>query len=191
MTDTELAMSLREIVTKHYPNVLVEVKSFPGDKSKRAVYFTDERLRGLYPLQRYHILLHLIPQDFFDEHLNNAIWYECAPGEDPNSLQLPDEVLIKSITKPVLGVLNNCGFFKLLDERMSQTADAQNGVVCTGDFTLAKQVLTDCGRPLSDFFDIFHVLMLQGAYCDCEILYNVAKESNLRSQYWQERGHGG
>jgi hypothetical protein len=36
---------------------------------------------------------------------------------------------------------------------------------------------------------VFHVLMAQGAFCDCEILYNIATESRLKSQYWQRKAH--
>ena len=41
----------------------------------------------------------------------------------------------------------------------------------------------------SDWSDVFHVVMGQGAFCDCEILYNAAPESLLKSQYWQRRAH--
>ena len=47
-----------------------------------------------------------------------------------------------------------------------------------------------CGLKDDDFFDIFHVLMAQGGFCDCEILYNVAPESRLRQQHWRAVADG-
>jgi len=38
-----------------------------------------------------------------------------------------------------------------------------------------------------ELFDVFHVLMAQGGYCDCEILLNAAESSRLKSEYWRAR----
>jgi Protein of unknown function (DUF2695) len=61
--------------------------------------------------------------------------------------------------------------------------------LCSGDFRHAKRTLQDCGFDESDWSDAFHVLMGQDAFCDCEILYNAAMESRLKSQYWHRRAH--
>jgi hypothetical protein len=38
-----------------------------------------------------------------------------------------------------------------------------------------------------DLEDILAVLHSLGGCCDCEILYNVAEESRLKSEYWIAR----
>ena len=41
-----------------------------------------------------------------------------------------------------------------------------------------------------ELFDIFHVLISLGGYCDCEILYNAAGDSRLKREYWTARSEG-
>jgi hypothetical protein len=41
-----------------------------------------------------------------------------------------------------------------------------------------------------EFFEVFHVLMRQGGFCDCEILYNVAEQSRLKAEYGIARADG-
>ncbi len=50
---------------------------------------------------------------------------------------------------------------------------------------LAKQALHACEFEESEWSDVFHVLMEQGAFCDCEILYNAAEDSRLKARYWK------
>ena len=38
-----------------------------------------------------------------------------------------------------------------------------------------------------DVADVPGVLRFSGACCDCEVLYNVAEESRLKSRYWKAR----
>jgi hypothetical protein len=35
--------------------------------------------------------------------------------------------------------------------------------------------------------DVLAVMRFSGGCCDCEILYNVAEESRLKSEYWKAR----
>ncbi len=188
MTDTEVASALKGFLAEHYPDMLIEVKTKGGSTGEREVWFVEEGFRDLYPMQRYHYLMHLIPEQFYKEELSGAIWHECAPGEDPNDLMFPDEDLVQNIASSVLGVLHNCSFFQRLDATMCTVAERYGAPQCEGDFAQAKKVLSECGRPEPDFFDIFHVLMGQGAYCDCEILCNVTETSEFRRRYWHERG---
>lgn len=67
--------------------------------------------------------------------------------------------------------------------------DATPPAKCRGDFRHAKNTLQLCGFEESDWSDVFHVLMAQGAFCDCEILYNADVESRLKTHYWQSRAH--
>ena len=61
----------------------------------------------------------------------------------------------------------------------------QGRVVRMADGTL-KNVYYN-GFTQDELFDVFHVLMDKGGYCDCEILYNAAEESRLKAEYWRAR----
>jgi hypothetical protein len=58
---------------------------------------------------------------------------------------------------------------------------------CKGDFSNSKAALLASGFPESDHDDVLGVLMALGAYCDCEVLYNVAEDNRLKAQYWKFR----
>jgi hypothetical protein len=119
------------------------------------------------------------------------VWFELTPEERPEMIEDdPDEELIASIAPNVTGALEGRGFFAALDDMFCpQEKSATPPQTCSGDFRYAKQALQRCGFEESDWSEVFHVLMGQGAFCDCEILYNAATESRLKSQHWQRRAH--
>ncbi len=121
--------------------------------------------------------------------LADTVWFELTPEQSPEMVEDdPDEKLIASITPDVVAALREKGFFAALDETFCPNGAAEPQT-CSGDFRYAKQTLQLCGFEESDWSDVFHVLMGQGAFCDCEILYNAATESRLKTQYWQRRSH--
>src|SRR5262245_48736724 len=81
----------------------------------------------------------------------------------------------------------NAGFLRRLDDRMCPEASSKPPEHCRGDFRIARSVLVESGFSEEEHFDVLHVLMAQGGYCDCEILYNAAPESRLRARYWSAR----
>ncbi len=188
MTDSDIAVALKGFVSRVYPDMSIAVTLANDGSGRREICFIEERFRNLYPLQRYHRIQHLIPEEFCVDQMRDAVWFECAPGEDPADLLFPDDQLVMDITPDVLRVLHHCGFFEKMDATMCAVAEQAGAPRCAGDFSMAKKILSDCGRPEDEFFDVFHVLMDQGAYCDCEILYNVMEDSKLKERYWQQRG---
>lgn len=46
------------------------------------------------------------------------------------------------------------------------------------------------GFSEDELFDVFHVLMAKGGFCDCEILYNAMESSRLKKEYWRARAEG-
>lgn len=187
---TKIASDVREFMRASYPDMIVRAEYWTQDPSRIAVYFIDERFRGLYPRQRYHYVVQLIPKAYYGTFLADTVWFELTPGETPNEVEEdPDEELIVSITPDVLGSLLQSGFFAALDNLLCSINNTTPPEVCYGDFRYAKRTLQDCGFQESDWSDVFHVLMGQGAFCDCEILYNAATESRLRSKYWQRHSH--
>ncbi|MEP7229937.1 MAG: DUF2695 domain-containing protein [Ginsengibacter sp.] len=181
MTTVKLQEKLYEFIKPKYPDILIKVEDTTDNI--RQLYFTDDNFKLLYPKQRYHYLVHSIPKDFYDQNLQNATWFELAPGENPNELEYHDEETIIDIKDSILSILKDkVDFFKILDKEF----DFQK-VKCFGDFRNSKKILKDIGFSDEDKFDIFHVLMNEGAYCDCEILFNVFKESEYSKKYWRNR----
>lgn len=193
MRHDELAAAIKQQLAHSYPNITVEVRPWDKDPSRAAIYFTEEKFAVLYPYQRYHYLIHAISQEFYQQYLTRSVWFELAPGEEPDDLEYPDEEIIKEITPDVLEVLRKSRFFEALDDKMSPENNAISPEPCHGDFRLTKQILEERGfsrrSEIDEVSDICHTLMFQGAYCDCEVLYNVAEESRLKAKYWNNRTH--
>jgi hypothetical protein len=186
----DLAASLKSFVSGSYPDMKVVVTDYERDTSRLALFFTEERFSLLYPLQRYHYLAPLIPREFQDSELQHAVWHELAPGESPSDLVYPDPELIELITPDVMEVIGRHGFFAALDDLLSPRDTESQCERCHGDFRHSKAVLEQRGFDEQERFDVLHVLMAQGGHCDCEILYNVAPENRLKSEYWIARSAG-
>lgn len=123
--------------------------------------------------QRYHYLIHLIPNEFYEGHLTEATWFELAPGETPDDLNFIDEEGVEGIKDNILAVLKDKVDFEKKLDKLFCSASAK----CFGDFRHSKKILNDLGFSAQEQFDIFHVLMHGGGYCDCEILHNVFREN--------------
>lgn len=191
MDHKNLETKVKQHLSSAYPNIIVEVKPWEEDKSKLAVYFTEEKFSFLYPMQRYHYLVHSLPDEFFRKYLSDSVWFELAPGEKPEQLRYPDKKIIQDITPDVLRVLKKAKFFESLDDLMAPKDASQKALECHGDFRITKLVLQQKGfkedAKIDELFDICHVLMSQGAFCDCEVLYNVSENNRLKSRYWKNR----
>jgi hypothetical protein len=187
----KIESDIRAFVRASYPEMIVRAEYWAKDPSRIALFFIDERFRTLYPRQRYHYLVHLIPKDYYESTLADTVWFELTPEERPEMVaDDPAEELIAAITPDVMSALQEKGFFAALDEMFCPNSSAIEAQRCPGDFRNARKALQLCGFAESDWSDVFHVLMRQGAFCDCEILYNAATESRLKTQYWQRKSHG-
>lgn len=180
MSPIELKEELYKFIAPTYPDIQIEI--IDTADNIRSLYFTDEHFKLLYPKQRYHLLIHLIPNDFFEQHLAHTTWFELVPDENPDELDYHDQETIDEIKAPILAILmNKVSFVSILDKKFNDETSK-----CFGDFRTAKQILTDLEFSTEDQFDIFHVLMDEGGYCDCEILLNVFKESEYAKKYWNK-----
>ena len=181
MTTLDLQDKLYEFIKPNYPDI--DIKVVDTADNIRELYFIDEKFRLLYPKQRYHYLTHSIPTDFYDLNLQDTTWFELAPNENPDELEYSDQETIDEIKDIILSVLKvKFDFVSLLDNIF-----INQEVKCFGDFRYSKNILTDLNFSQEDQFDIFHVLMNEGAYCDCEILYNIFRESEYSKKYWRDR----
>jgi hypothetical protein len=181
MTPQQIQEALATFIHPSYPHMEIRVEPWADDPSRLAIYFLETKFALLYPQQRWHYLHHLIPAEFQDRYLSSSLWFELAPGESPGDLVYSDEELVADITEPIMTILNNTSFFRTLDEAFTRP---ENPAVCWGDFRVAKSILPTKGFFESEYFDVFSVLMAQGGYCDCEILYNVADGSEFARCYW-------
>ena len=190
LTADQVASDLRRFITPSYPEIDIRVVTREGDPTRLAICFTDPKFALLYPYQRWHYLTQLIPADYQSTHLENTVWFELAPGESPEDLRYPDEELIDAITPDVMRCLAGARFFELLDDAMCPEDADQQRCQCWGDFRNSRPILLSRGFKEEELFDVFHVLMRQGGFCDCEILYNVVEESRLKAEYWIARSEG-
>jgi Protein of unknown function (DUF2695) len=183
----QLEADIRDFVRRAYPNIEVRVEPWTADPRRPAVYFTEAQFASLYPAQRYHYLRHLIPADYYDCHLADSEWVELAPGERPEDLEYPDSELISDITADVTRCLYGAGIFEALDDVLCPADGSLARRQCHGDYRHARVVLLARGFREDELFDVFHVLMARGGYCDCEILYNAAEGSRLKAEHWRAR----
>ena len=63
---------------------------------------------------------------------------------------------------------------------------ASSAVIPLTIWLVQTQGLTSGFKP-EGLFGVFHVLMAQGSFCNCEILHNVFQERRLRVAYWRSR----
>jgi hypothetical protein len=181
MTTQQLQEKLYEFVKPSYPDIKINVVN--TEENVRQLYFMDDKFEALFPKQRYHYLTHLIPTDFFEQNLQDTEWFELAPNENPDELDYHDQETIDEIKEPILSILKDKGGFVALVDKEFISESAK----CFGDFRHSKSILTDLKFSDEEQFDIFHVLMNEGGYCDCEILYNVFRESEYSKNYWRDR----
>jgi len=99
-----------------------------------------------------------------------------------------DREFVSEIAADVMVVLGKRRFFDLLDSRMCPADNRHKREYCQHTYDISKAVLTDCDFEQEEITEILEVLAFQGACCDCEVLFNVAEESCLRSEYWKSRG---
>ncbi len=189
MDHERLRTDILGFVGASYPNMEVRVEPWPQDPTRTAIWFVESKFALIYPAQRYHYLLHLIPEDYYQQHLSNSIWLEVAPGEAPEDLRYPDPEVIEEITPHVMKCVLASRFFQALDDLLCPISGAvREG--CHGDYRHSRPLLLAHGFTPDELFDVFHVLMAQGGYCDCEILYNVVEGSRLASEYWKAKAEG-
>jgi hypothetical protein len=98
-----------------------------------------------------------------------------------------DPELIETIAEDVLKVLASRGFFEMLDDSLCPADAPQASSLCSGTLAISTAVLAENGFDPDEVSEIVAVLRSRGGHCDCEILFNVADHSRLKSRYWLSR----
>ena len=94
---------------------------------------------------------------------------------------------VDAITPDVMEALRRVKFFEALDEQMCPADSARPKASCQGSFAISTPILAERGFDSQAVGEIIQVLEARGAHCDCEVLFNVADHSRLKSQYWMFR----
>lgn len=97
------------------------------------------------------------------------------------------DAFIQEIAPDVLKVLTQKRFFEALDERLCPKDPTPQPAICHGDYLHSREILTQLAFDSTEIDEVLQVLASQGGSCDCEVLYNVAGESRLKSRYWKAR----
>jgi hypothetical protein len=108
-------------------------------------------------------------------------------GERTDCSQQDQREFIESITPDAMRVLAARDFYTALDDRLSPLDDSAAKEECRHTYELASAILGAKGFPSQDMEEVIDVLRLQGACCDCEILYNVEETSRLKAKHWQAK----
>jgi hypothetical protein len=144
----------------------------------------------LFGYQRPHTSLKLFLQLTEKQQI---VRFAHVASTENNGSQHPSEdekELIASIMPYVMRCLAQSGYFEDLDNRLCPSDDAIASESCHGDYRISLQILRAHGFSDMDTADIFSVLQAQGGFCDCEVLYNVAETSRLKSNYWRAVAEG-
>jgi hypothetical protein len=102
-----------------------------------------------------------------------------------------DDGFIEAIASDVLKALQRVRFFQALDDEMCPIDPAQPRALCQGSYATSTAILAGLGFDPDAVGEAIQVLETRGAHCDCEILFNVAEDSRLKSEYWISRAAGG
>lgn len=191
MNPNSIESELSELLKRRLADIRITVEASGQNGAGPTVTFVSSAFAGLYVSQRYHLLIHAIPALFVEKNLREFKWFELAPGESPEDLVYPDDESICEITDDVMDSLEGRNFFGALDDALYPSDLEMPARLCHGNFANAEAILIAKGFKESEHFDIFHVLMARGGYCDCEILYNAVETSRLKADYWKAQAAGG
>ena len=187
---SELKAAVLSFLTPSYPDMKVEIRPWENEPGRHAIAFVDPKFALIYPAQRYHYLSHLIPEDFQQAYMSELVWLELAPGERPEDLRYPDEDLVAAITPDVMKCVLGAKVFEALDDVLCPQTPEARPASCWGDYRHVKPILLSRGFSEDELFDVMHVLMALGGFCDCELLFNVAEGSRYGARYWKARAEG-
>jgi hypothetical protein len=123
------------------------------------------------------------PTLVFSDSTNPGIGFVCSP------MDRGDE-LVNEIAPDVLAVLARRGSFEALDDQLCPADGAQPRVSCEGTYARSTAIRVTSGFDQETISETVRVLASKNGCCDCEILFNVAEKSRLKSEYWKARAAG-
>lgn len=172
---------LIEFLEPALPGIEVEVGT--AERWQRmCLRFRHPSFEELLPEQRFRQVLAAIPQDYHQQHLQGAVWFEMAPGEtEDDLLKAPRSEDLADREAAIAGTLFACGFFEALSKAMGESPIES----CTGRFAACRTALEGTGITGDAQRDACLIFIRQGAYCDCEVL--LAAQPTLADGYDRQR----
>jgi len=160
---------LARLLTGKFPGLTVEV-GHNERWNRTAVTIRWAGFDGLLPEERFHRVFHVIPESFYEKHLRRCIWFELGSEESVEDfLKLPRSDDVGDKEPEVVRKLTKAGFFEALAEELGADPTA----TCGGDFSTVRRILAAKRFSKPALRDALLVLMRNGAFCDCEALFNA------------------
>ena len=168
-SQSEIPSKLLEWLGPKFPGITVELTVMER-WSRPALIFRWAGFDDLLPEERFHRLFHAIPEEFYETKLRGCVWCELGGSETLDEfLKLPRSEDVADEEPEIVERLVRTGFFDALTEALG----AQPTAACRGDFALVRRILADQKFAKSALQNVLLVLMRNGAYCDCEVLFNA------------------
>ncbi len=146
----------------------IEVDVGLSDRWKRmCLTFRHKSFGGLFLEQRFRMIMQRLPEDYYEQKLRGAVWFELAPGETiEDALGAPRSGDVEKAEPKLARKLLKLGFFSAMQDAAGESPIE----TCSGDFMIARKVLSGLGVVDDEQRDACLVFIRQGAYCDCEVL---------------------
>ena len=95
------------------------------------------------------------------------------------------------VSAHTLDLLTRKKLFQKLDNRLCPADSSHARAWCQGGFELTARLLGEAGVEPEQVEPILLELASNGSSCDCGVLFNSAKESRLKTEYWLTRALNG
>ncbi len=168
-TFAEIEKDLLSFTQERCPGIKVTVEH--SERWDRTCFtFRWSGFEGLLLEERFRIIAHLVPPDYYSQHCSEAVWLELTLTEtikdylsQPRSEDVDDQ--IQSTWK----MLAEKNFFAALEDELVRMPLHQ----CPNDFTYSKRVL-DAQMVKGSKRDVALLsFMRHQAYCDWEVLRKI------------------
>ncbi len=157
---------LLRLLAPHFPGLEVRVEHSPR-WDRTCLTFRWSGFAGTLPEERFRRLLLHIPPEYRENRLAGVVWLELAPDESVDEyLALPRSEDVAGREKSIARRLIRSGFFEAMQEHLGPVPVDQ----CMNDLSITRQVLGNLGFAAGECRDACLLLILHGAYADCDVL---------------------
>jgi len=168
-THAQMQEDLTDFLSTPCPGIAVEV-SHSKRWDRLCLTFRWEGFADLLLEERFRLIAKRLPENYFVEHCQGAVWLELTPGESIDEfLAQPRSEDVDDKLPAIWAQLDTIAFFAALEDELVRIPPHQ----CPDDFTVSKRVLAGKGVTGDERRDILLAFMRQQAYTDWEVLRQV------------------
>lgn len=168
----QIQSALQAALQESFAEVAVQVGDdihYPGTN----VVITSPDFAGLYPEQRFHHVVRVLPAELYETLRGNVVWFELAPGESAiHYMKMPRSEDIVGQEMGILKRLTEVKFFKQFEAKLMAKRQAPSPL----DFIMAKQILADAGLSPEEIKRACLFFIRHGGYSDVQVFSNVMEE---------------